>query len=385
MTVVITDTNALSIFCDRLMSEPFITVDTEFIRERTYYPQVCLIQVGGGEDAMAIDPLADGISLEPLFALMRHKTTIKVFHAGSQDLEIFYQLMGDLPAPVYDTQIAAMVCGFGDQVGYESLVNQLCNVQIDKSQRFTDWSHRPLKDAQLDYAIADVTHLRDVYTKLLTHIETHKRQAWIEEELANLCDPDRYVTHPEDAWLKMKIRERRPRYLARLRALAQWREEEAIRQNKPRGWIINDDALQEIAQTNPITEQALRRVRMIKKHLNKLDLSLLLLLIEGANTLPTNQCPRVPQRKQLPSELDGSKDLLKVLLKLKCQEHNVAPRLVASADELNLLLLGEPHIPYMKGWRYEVFGKDAEALLAGQVHMAVDEARNVMLTPATSP
>jgi len=302
---------------------------------------------------------------------MRNKNVLKVFHAGSQDLEIFYHLMQELPAPLYDTQIAAMVCGFGEQVGYESIVQQLLGQSLDKSQRFTDWSLRPLKPEQLLYALADVTHLRDVYDRLNAQIVKNERESWIYEELATLSDPEKYITHPEEAWLRLRPRERRPHYLARLKALAQWREEEAIRQNKPRGWILNDDALQEIAQTNPVTEAALRRGRTIKKHLGDLDLKLLALLIEGANTLPTHQCPRLPDKKHVASDQDSTRDLLKVLLKLKCQEHNVAPRLVAMADDLNDFLLGNP-VPFTKGWRYEVFGMAAEALLGGKVALAVD-------------
>lgn len=381
MVTVITDTATLSAFCHRLQSEAYVTVDTEFIREKTYYPLLCLIQIAATNEAAVIDPLAEGISLEPLLELMRCKSVLKVFHAGGQDLEILYNLMGALPSPLYDTQIAAMVCGFGEQVGYESIVQQLCNEQLDKSQRFTDWSHRPLKPEQLRYALADVTHLRDVYAKLKEQIALAGREAWIEEELTSLADPDQYVTHPEEAWLKQRIRERKPRYLARLRALAQWREEEAMRQNKPRGWILNDDALQEIAQTNPITEANLRRGRMIKKHLSDLDLKLLLLLIETANTLPITQCPRLPEKKHIPSDLDSSKDLLKVLLKLKCQQHNVAARLVASADDLNDFLLGDVP-PFMKGWRYEVFGEDAARLLSGTLAIGLNQ-KKIELQPIT--
>ena len=374
MVTVITDTATLSAFCHRLQSESYVTVDTEFIREKTYYPLLCLIQIAASKEAAVIDPLAEGMSLDPLLALMRNKSVLKVFHAGGQDLEILYHLMGELPSPLYDTQIAAMVCGFGEQVGYESIVQQLCNEPLDKSQRFTDWSHRPLKPEQLRYALADVTHLRHVYARLKEQISLAGREAWIEEELTSLADPDQYVTHPEEAWLKQRIRERKPRYLARLRALAQWREEEAMRQNRPRGWILNDDALQEIAQTNPVTEANLKRGRMIKKHLGDLDLKLLLLLIETANTLPIAQCPRLPEKRHVPSDLDSSKDLLKVLLKLKCQRHNVAARLVASADDLNDFLLGDLP-PFMKGWRYEVFGEDAARLLSGKLAIGLNEKR----------
>ncbi len=374
MTVtVITDTPTLKEYCARWEGMPFVTVDTEFIREKTYFPQLCLIQVAGGDYAAAIDPLAGSLSLEPLLALMRNKNVLKVFHAASQDLEIFYQLMDDVPEPIYDTQIAAMVCGFGEQVGYESIVQQLLGKQLDKSQRFTDWSLRPLKPEQLLYALADVTHLQDVYVRLDTHIRENGRDSWIYEELAALTDPEKYVTHPEEAWLRLRPRERKPHYLARLKVIAQWREEEAIRQDKPRGWIINDDAIQEIAQTNPLSEAALKRGRAIKKHLSQIDLKLLLLLIEGANTLPTNQCPRLADKKQTASEQESTKDLLKVLLKLKCQEHNVAPRLVASAEDINDFLLGNP-VAFTKGWRFEMFGSAAEALLAGKCALAVNAA-----------
>lgn len=379
MSVIIQDTPTLTEFCRRLKEEEYITVDTEFIRERTYYPQLCLVQIAGDHEAAAIDPLAPGMSLEPMLELMRDTRILKVFHAASQDLEIFYYLTrGTLPSPLYDTQIAAMVCGFGEQIGYESVVSRLCGVSLDKSQRFTDWSRRPLKAEQLEYALADVTHLREVYRKLRDHIAAQGRESWIEEETASLADPERYVTRPEEAWLRQKTRDRKPRYLARLRALAQWREEEAMRQDKPRGWILNDDALQEIAQTNPITEAALKRGRMIKKHLGQLDLKLLLLLIEGANTLPVQHCPRLPERNHLPSELESGKDLLKVLLKLKCQEHNVAARLVSPPDMLNDLLLGEENLPFMKGWRYEVFGRDAKRLLEGGITLGLQGRKTVV-------
>ena len=368
---VISDTAMLTDYCRRWQKEAYVTVDTEFIREKTYFPLLCLIQVAGGEDAAVIDPLAPGISLAPLLELMRNKAVLKVFHAGSQDLEIFYQLMDGLPDPIYDTQIAAMVCGFGEQVGYEAIVQQLCGRQLDKSQRFTDWSLRPLRPEQLQYALADVTHLQEVYRKLESQITKQGRQSWIYEELSALADPEKYVTHPDEAWLRLRPRERKPHYLARLKALAQWREEEAIRQNKPRGWILNDDAVQEIAQTNPLSENALKRGRAIKKHLGQLDLKLLVLLIEGANTLPTNQCPRLPERKQSVSDQESTRDLLKVLLKLTCQKNNVAPRLVASAEDINDFLLGVP-VAFTKGWRMEVFGQAAEALLAGKCALAVD-------------
>lgn len=379
---VITDTQTLSDFCDAWKHEPFVTVDTEFIREKTYFPHLCLIQVAGGANAAVIDPLSEALSLAPLLALMRNKDVLKVFHAGSQDLEIFYQLMDGLPDPLFDTQIAAMVCGFGEQVGYEALVQQLCGRQLDKSQRFTDWSMRPLKPEQLLYALADVTHLQEVYRILDTYIREHGRESWIHEELASLADPENYVTHPEEAWMRLRPRERKPHYLARLKALAQWREEEAIRQNKPRGWILNDDAIQEIAQTNPLSDAAFKRGRAIKKHLGQLDLKLLLLLIEGANTLPTNQCPRLSEKKQTASEQDSTKELLKVLLKLSCQEHLVAPRLVASADDLNEFLLGRP-APFMKGWRQEVFGNAAQDLLTGRCALGVDAQSKAIRLIAT--
>lgn len=380
MIRIIDHTDDLAAFCETMSHEAYITIDTEFMRERTYYPLLCLIQIAGAEEEAIIDPLADGMSLEPLFPLLSDSSVTKVFHAGGQDVEILYHLTGEIPSPIYDTQIAAMVLGYGDQVGYESLVKHVTGGQLDKSQRFTDWSHRPLTEAQLKYAIADVTHLREVYEKMEEEIERRQRRGWMIEELAKLKDANNYVTEPEEAWLRLKRRDRKPHYLARLQALAAWREKEAIRKNKPRGWILNDDALQEIALTNPKSEEKLQRIRTIKKHLGQIDLKLIAIMLEDIGTLHPHECPKVKDKKPLPTDLDPTKDVLKILLKVRCQEENVAQKLVASVDNLSDLLMGNTDIPAMNGWRYDIFGKDARALLEGRLHMTVNDKKEVVFT-----
>ena len=377
---LISDGRALAAFCDQLRAADAITVDTEFLREATYWPRLCLVQVAGPHQAAAIDPLASGMDLAPLFELLADRRILKVFHSARQDIEIFYQLMGTVPAPLFDTQIAAMVCGFGDQVGYDVLVAKLTGTQIDKLSRFTDWSLRPLRDAQLRYALADVTHMREVYERLRVELAANGRAGWLAEEMALLSDPATYALEPDDAWRRLKPRTTRPRYLAILREVAAWREREAQRRDVPRGRVLRDEALTEIAATAPEDAAALARTRALSAKLaaGPMGAAILAAVARGRAT-PPEGCPRLPSKTTLPPGLGPVVELLKVLLKMKCEEHHVAPRLVASAADLHSIAADDAaDVPALGGWRRELFGADALALKAGRFGLSV-EGRKVRL------
>lgn len=368
MSVLITENAALVALCEQLQQQAFITIDTEFLREKTYYPQLCLIQVGAGDGSIfaAIDPLARGLDLNPLFAVLKNTAILKVFHAARQDLEILYILMNELPTPVFDTQIAAMVCGYGEQVGYENLIGKVLGRSIDKSQQFTDWSRRPLSDAQIEYALADVIHLRDAYIKMIAQMEREQRAHWIDEENAKLIDMALYESNPEDAWLRIKRRQSKPYYLARLRAVATWRERHARDRDRPRGWILHDDALQEIAMTNPKDEAALKAVRALKKA-GVMDMEGLLAAIHAANALPKEACPQENRPEPFPEQLEPARDMLRLLLKRQANEFRIAPRLIADNDVLRALLEGKRELACLQGWRQDVFGCHALDLLEGRI------------------
>ncbi len=388
---LITDTAALSAFCESLAEAPFITVDTEFQRERTYWPQLCLVQVAGPDEARAIDPLAPGIDLAPLFELMADSRVLKVFHAARQDLEIFLKLAGRLPAPIFDTQIAAMVCGFGDSVSYEALANSLARARIDKSMRFTDWTQRPLSKRQLDYALSDVTHLRVVYEKLRRKLDGNGRAQWLEEEVAVLSDPATYRVDPRQAWRRLKPRSSNPRFLAILRELADWREREAQEKDVPRNRVARDEALTEVAAHAPTTAAELARMRAVPRGTAEGRYGQQMLeAVARAVALPDEELPQPPQRVELPRGLAPVVDLLKVLLKMKCDQHHVAQRLVASAADVEAIAADDDaDVPALHGWRRQVFGEDALRLKNGGLALAVSPSgrrlRLVALDEAAPP
>ncbi|MCG0995025.1 ribonuclease D [Acetobacter indonesiensis] len=369
----------------RLRHERFLTIDTEFMRERTYWPELCLVQIGGEQDVLLIDALADGLDLTPLAELMADDAVLKVFHAARQDLEIFLYLFDALPTPVFDTQVAAMVAGYGDQVGYDSLVGSLTGHSIDKSHRFTDWSARPLTPAQLTYAAGDVTWLRLVYERLVKKLEQEKRLEWVSAELA---DPATFRADPEKQWERLRARTNNRRMLGILRAVAAFREREAQRVNVPRQRLLKDESLLEIAATVPATVDDLTRVRGVTRGLAEGRTGLgLLEAVKTAQALPDSELPRLPKgrSKDAPRPSPALMALLKVLLTTCCEDHDVAPKLVASMDDLEALAL-DPTVPnpVLSGWRKRIFGDSALALRNGEIALAVKKGR-VTLTPSESP
>lgn len=380
---ILTKTDDLSAFCTRLSSEEFIAVDTEFIRESSYWPKLCLIQVAGESEAFAIDPLAEGMDLSPLFELMRNESILKVFHAARQDLEIFLHAMEEIPAPLFDTQVAAMVCGFGDQVSYEKLATKLAGATIDKTTRFADWAQRPLTDRQLNYALSDVVPLRKVYRKLNHRLTKSGRAPWLHEEMSILTNPQTYDSDPTKAWKRLKTRSRDQRYLAILRELATWREEEAQRRDVPRNRVIRDEQLFDIAAQAPQDEAGLSRIRGINRDFARGRLgSSILNCIEKAMALPEQELPNRPPRAERPETPSPVVELLKVLLKMKSEEHAVAQKLLGSMDDLERLARDpEAESPLTHGWRDEIFGQAAKALLNGNLALGAHKNEIVTLTP----
>ncbi len=370
----ITTTNELFALCDRLKSAEFVTVDTEFLRDNTYYSKLCLIQIADDNEAVAIDPLADGIDLTPFFDLMANKDVIKVLHACRQDLEIFVNMNGEVPEPIFDTQVAAMVCGFGDSVGYETLVNKLAGGQLDKSASYTDWSKRPLTDAQLSYALGDVTHLRTIYRKLKRELENTGRESWVEEELAPLKDKSLYTIQPVDAWQRLKVRTNKPRFLGILKALAEWREVEAQQRDIPRNRVAKDETLFEIAAHPPKDAKQLDRIRGVPNGFSRSRAGKTLMeALEIGLNMPESELPKIAKAKPRPATPPMA-DLLKVLLKIKCEQARVATRMVASAQELEAWA-AEPHktdLRAMHGWRDDIFGKDARKLMKGDLALTAN-------------
>jgi ribonuclease D len=366
---LITDTAALEEVCARLSSADFITVDTEFLRDRTYWPKLCLVQLGGPEEAVAVDALAEGIDLSPLLKMMRNPGILKVFHAGRQDFEIFFRLMGRLPDPVFDTQIAAMVCGFGDAAGYETLVSSLTRKRIDKTMRFTDWGHRPLSQKQLTYALGDVTHLRVVYEKLRARLDKTGRYPWVAEEMAALTDPALYQVDPREVWRRLKVRTTKPRFLAILQELAAWRENEAQSRDVPRNRVLRDDALMEIAAHAPSSREELSALRGLHGGQSGGAMGeAILAAVARGKAVPEADCPTLPKYRAPGTRTGPSIDLLKVLLKVKCDAHGVAQKLIASSDDIEAIAADdEADVPAMHGWRRQLFGDDALALKHGRL------------------
>lgn len=366
---LITESSELEAFCRAVAGEAFITVDTEFIREKTYYPKLCLIQIAGSERAGLIDPLADGIDLAPVFALMRKADLLKVFHSGRQDIEIFYQLSGDIPTPLFDTQIAAAVCGYGESAGYEALVSQIVGLSIDKSSRFTDWSARPLSEKQLAYALSDVTHLRTVYEALRLKIEAGGRESWIAEEHASLSDPTLYRPDPDQAWMRLRAGNLRPKQMAALRELARWREIEAKTADVPRGRIVRDEALVELAHTLPRKAEDIAALRNVSGGLPKRHIPAILEAVERALALPASAYPPAAKSRRGGRDAAGLLSMLQLLLKVEAERAGVAASLIASKDELETIALsGLASAPGLAhGWRYELFGRKAQALMEGRL------------------
>jgi ribonuclease D len=379
---LIADTESLAALCDRLRAESFVTVDTEFMRERTYWPELCVIQLAGDHEVAVVDALAPGLDLAPLGALLADPAVVKVFHAARQDVEIFLLRFGAVPTPLYDTQIAAMVAGFGDQVSYDALARALANANIDKAHRFSDWAARPLSPAQIAYAAADVTHLRRIYTGLTTRLERDGRTKWVAEEMAALAEPATYRADPETQWERLKPRSHNRRFLGLLRAACAWREREAQRVNIPRQRLVKDETLLEIAATSPTNPAELARARGITEGFakGKSGASLLVALAE-ARELPEAALPEIPRERSGPAASPALVALLKVLLAAQSEAHHVAPRLLASSEELERLAAGETDLPALHGWRHEVFGEHALALKAGRVALGV-EGRKVKLIAA---
>ncbi len=371
----ITTTEDLAAFCEAAKAAPYVTLDTEFLRERTYWSKLCLIQMalpGKEGEAVLVDPIeGEGMSLEPLYDLFRHEATVKVFHAARQDLEIFFVEGGVFPKPLFDTQVAAMVCGFGEQAGYETLVKRIAKANLDKTSRFTDWSRRPLSEAQKDYALADVTHLRVIYEWLAAQLKKNGRGPWVQEELAILTDPATYTVHPEEAWLRIKTRTSSGRFLAVVKELARFRESYAQTQNVPRSRVMKDDALLELASTRPATIEELGRSRLLLREGRKPEIAEgILAAVKAGLEMKPEDMPEVDPQKDQPQVNGALADLLRVLLKAKSESLGVAPRLIASSADLDAIAAGGRDGEALKGWRREAFGEDALRLCKGEVALS---------------
>ncbi len=380
---LVTDTATLAALCHRLADAPFIAVDTEFMRENTYWPDLCLVQVASPEEAACIDPKAPGLDLKPLLDLLVDGAPLKVFHAGGQDLEIVYNLTGRTPSPLFDTQVAAMALGMGEQVGYTGLVDAMLGVQIDKGARFTDWARRPLDQRQLDYAVGDVTHLVALFPKLLERLRKGNRGAWIDAEMERLGDPATYANDPNLAWQRVKAPSRNPAVLGRLRELARWREIEARDKDVPRGRIAKDETLADLAGHPPRSAADLAKVRGLSANWATNDIGKrLMAALAEARPFTEDELPdREARRGGLSTDASLVADLLKLMLKVRAKEANVAPRLLARADELEALAGGaRTGLPMLEGWRYDAFGKDAVELVEGRVGFAVKAGQMVMST-----
>jgi ribonuclease D len=376
---IIADSAELQAFCARLAKADYITVDTEFLRDSTYWPKLCLLQIAGPDEdeVAAVDPLAPGLDLTPVFALFDDPAIVKVLHSARQDMEIFFHMTGRLPAPIFDTQVAAMVCGFGESVGYDTLARKLTGAQIDKSSRFTDWSRRPLAPRQLTYALADVTHLRRIYQKLARRLDKTGRASWLDEEMAILTSPATYRLDPDEAWKRLKTRSNDRRYLAVLQALATWRELEAQQRDVPRDRVLRDEQLFDIAAHRPTTEEELAHSRGVSRDLARGRIGKAILeTINGALALPEADLPPSPPKQQTLNGIGPLMDLLKVMLKLRCEEHDVAQKLIASSADLELIAMDDKaDVLALRGWRYEIFGRDALALKRGAVALSASGSK----------
>lgn len=371
----LTTTQELEAFCQAAKNHPYVTVDTEFLRERTYYSKLCLVQLAmpgdGDEGAVLVDPLAEGLSLDPLYELFRNTDVVKVFHAARQDLEIFWVDAGVFPEPLFDTQVAAMVCGFGEQAGYETLVRKIVHQAVDKTSRFTDWSRRPLTDAQKTYALADVTHLRKIYEYLAAELEKTGRSHWVAEELQILTAPQTYNIQPEDAWRRVKTRNTSPRFLAIVRELAAFRETHAQTNNVPRSRVYKDDAMIELASTKPRTHADLGGSRLLLREARRGVISEgILAAVTRGLECPADQMPKPDRSREKLQVNPALADLLRVLLKSKTESSGVAAKLIAPSADLDAIAAGLRDVPALSGWRHEVFGADALRLCNGEIALA---------------
>ena len=375
---VLTTSKDVADLCAALEKAPFVTVDTEFMREKTYYPKLCLIQISGPDkNAYAIDPLCDGLDLSPLFDLLDNENVLKVFHAARQDLEIFYNLTGKVVAPVFDTQIAAMVCGYGDSIGYDNLVRSVTGTRIDKSAQFMDWTNRPMSEKQLNYALGDVTHLCDVYVHLRDELEKRDRLSWLFQEEKILRDPATYRVEPYKAWERIKIKSPSRKSLVILRELAAWREKQAQKRDIPKSWVMRDETLADMASQAPSDKKQLTKIRNISKDLagGKVG-DQLIGCIKDALKVPKDDWPKVKKKRQLPAHAAATIDILKMLLKIQSSEHEVAAKLIASSADLEEIALDDQaDVPALQGWRREIFGDDALALKHGKLAIGLEGDR----------
>ncbi|MWD26134.1 ribonuclease D [Aquicoccus sp. SCR17] len=368
----ITTTDDLARFCERARRHPYVTVDTEFLRERSYYSKLCLIQLAlpgtEEEDAVLVDPIEGDLDLAPLYELFLDESVVKVFHAARQDLEIFHVDAGVIPVPLFDTQVAAMVCGFGEQVGYETLVRKVAKTSLDKSSRFTDWSRRPLTEAQKTYALADVTHLRVIYEELERQLRETGREHWVTEEMGVLTDPETYIVRPEEAWQRVRTRTNSPRFLAIVRELAQFREAYAQERDVPRSRVFKDDALIELASTKPASMADLGRSRLLLREARKGEIADgILAAVKAGQDCPKDKLPEPDRSREKLQVNPALADLLRVLLKAKTEESGVASKLIAPTADLDAIAAGMRDVPALSGWRREVFGEDALRLCEGRI------------------
>ena len=375
---IITKSDDVAAFCKELSVHEFVTIDTEFLREKTYYPKLCLVQLSGPDKkARAIDPLVEGIDLSPLFELLANKNILKVFHSGRQDLEIFYNLTGAVVQSFFDTQIAAMVCGYGDSVGYENIVRQVSGYQVDKSSQFTNWSIRPLSDKQITYALGDVTHLCDVYLHLKAELEKRGRTEWVAQEERILNNPDTYANDPYKAWERIKIKSPKAKSLAVLRELAAWREMQAQKRDIPKTWVMRDDALSDMANQAPQNKNQLAKIRNVSKEMaeGKTGVQLLKVIAKGLET-PRDTWP-VPKRKaSLSQGAMAMVDILKMLLKVQSAVHDVAPKVIASAADIEAIAQDDnADVPALEGWRKDVFGEGALAVKHGKLAIGLKDGK----------
>ena len=379
---LITDSATLANLCTRLAQADFIMVDTEFMRESTYWPELCLIQVADTEEAAAIDPMAPGLDLQPLLDLMvDNEDVLKVFHAGGQDLEIIYNLTGKTPHPLFDTQVAAMALGQGEQIGYSNLVDSWLGISVDKGARFTDWARRPLDARQIEYAIGDVTHLSRIFPKMLERLRKTGRGGWLDQEMERLGDPGNYANDPDSAWKRVRINGRKPDVLGRLKALARWRELEAQAKDLPRGRIVKDETLGDLAGHPPRKQADLAKVRGLSATWGTNDIGArLMAALDAAVPLPADELPPRDDRKPgLGKDSALVADLLKLLLKIRARDIDVAPKLLARSEELEALAAGvRTGLPMLEGWRNDQFGRDALDLVEGRLGFAVQHGKLTM-------
>ncbi len=380
MTVIAT-TDELSALCGRLAAHAFVTVDTEFLRETTFWPKLCVLQLASDDEGAVVDALAPNLDLRPFLDLMRDRDVVKVFHAARQDLEIVWKLAGFLPTPLFDTQVAAMVCGFGDQVAYGELVQALCRTAIDKSSRFTDWSRRPLSDAQIAYALADVTHLRDVYRLLVGQLEKSGRLAWLADEMRTLTSITTYEQHPENAWERFRAKVRRPRDLAVLMELAAWRETEAQSRDVPRSRILKDDALLEVAAAAPRTPESLGELRAVPRGLDRSRMAVdLLAAVERGLERDPKTVPKIERDRRNGGGGGATVELLKVLLRQVSEAQRVAPKLIANVEDLEAIATDDQaDVPALTGWRRNLFGAKALDLKHGRLALTLEDGKVIAI------